>query len=124
MTPGPNTHMACLSVLSSIIGALATTDEQKARLNALGFVWRSSKYCIPTYLDALRAFRERHGHVQVPFKFQVPVNDPSWPEHTRGIKLGILVRNLRRRKDCLTPEVRDSLNAIDFVWVVRPLPNA
>jgi hypothetical protein len=88
-------------------------------LDELGFVlipshdekWRKN-------LLALTTFAEKYGHMRVPDRFIVPTDDDTWPEATHGMKLGMVVRNLRYRKDTLSQNQIDALNFFGFEWTV------
>ena len=86
------------------------TQEQIARLGALGFVWDAQDYDAQwnEMYSKLVAYYEEHGHCRVP---------------TRSGKLGKWVKRQRQTKDKasgsnvqLTQEKIDRLNAIDFAW--------
>lgn len=106
--------------------------EDKMRLKELGYRWEAlfgkwSKQLLP----ALRRFYEVHEHCDVPQMFQVPTNDPTWPEHTWGYRLGKQV-SLLRRGGREAPDVLDvleeldamgfSFNVIESAFVQKVLP--
>ncbi|KDO25679.1 hypothetical protein SPRG_08978 [Saprolegnia parasitica CBS 223.65] len=100
-------------------GAMAIRKDQRAQLEAIGFVWAANKYSWSDTLDALKTFRGLHGHVNVPQIFQVPSENPAWPPHTWGLKLGAAVRNFRMRKNVIAKDKCSDLNAIGFLWSTR-----
>ncbi|ETV85662.1 hypothetical protein H257_02275 [Aphanomyces astaci] len=90
--------------------------DRKAELDALGFVWDSHELTFDIKVLALNTYKQLHGHVHVPFEFKVPDTHPSWPPTCWKLKLGRAVHDLRCRGDHLTPERRDVLDALGFVW--------
>ncbi|OQR82363.1 hypothetical protein THRCLA_23213, partial [Thraustotheca clavata] len=67
-------------------------------------------------LAALTTYKKLHGNSLIPQKFVVPINDPSWPEETWNLRLGINVKSLRSYRDNLLPEHRNDLDKLGFVW--------
>ena len=57
-----------------------------------------------------------YGNMRVPQRFVVPTDDRRWPEDTRGIKLGRVVKNLRQRKASLAQNQLDALRELGFDW--------
>jgi hypothetical protein len=49
-------------------------------------------------LGALNTHKGLHGDLMVPTTFVVPLDDVAWPEPLWGMKLGILVRNIRKNR--------------------------
>jgi hypothetical protein len=88
-------------------------------LEALGFDWGVSlEDNWRKNLLALATFEEIYGHLRVPSHFVVPTDDPKWPEATHGMKLPILVYDLRKRRDSLSQNRIDALNFFGFEWDV------
>lgn len=87
------------------------TDEQRAELDAIGFVWaeRGSAVWFPPLLERLAKFRAEHGHCKVPAKYAC----------ADGYKLGHRVAEIREGGRKLTEEQRTALDAIGFVWAVK-----
>ncbi len=46
--------------------------------------------------SALEAYKEEHGHLDVPQRFVIPHGDVSYPESLWGMKLGAIVRSIRK----------------------------
>lgn len=44
---------------------------------------------------ALAKYKERHGTLDVPQHFVIPVNSPEWPEEVWGLRLGARVNTVR-----------------------------
>ncbi|OQS03070.1 hypothetical protein THRCLA_21246 [Thraustotheca clavata] len=82
-------------------------------LNALGFVWDVSSFNHTTRLEALKAYKNIHGHLVVPRQFIVPENDQRWPRDTWGWQLGKLVHNIRFGNVKIDKKAVDD---IGFVW--------
>jgi len=53
------------------------------RLTALGFVWDPYAVAADTFLAAARAFKKKHGHMQIPKEYTVPEDD-AYPKHMWG----------------------------------------
>jgi hypothetical protein len=69
-----------------------------------------------TNLLALKTYRGIHGDMLIPQSFVVPTDDQSWPIETHGMKLGLIVNNLRRRKTSLSQNRLDALDELGFEW--------
>ena len=93
-------------------------DEQMERLREIGFVNRPRRRQCggPTVLTALRCYKAKYGHLNVPVKYKVPDDDKDFPEGIRGMALGITAAKIRSRGDY--KEYRDQLDALGFEWVV------
>jgi hypothetical protein len=84
-------------------------------LDALGFDWGISRQDIWTKnLLALKTYKAMYGHVNIPRRFIVPIDDQRWPADMRGMKLGTLAHNLRQRKEGLSPNQLHALEALGF----------
>ncbi|OQR85345.1 hypothetical protein THRCLA_23038 [Thraustotheca clavata] len=90
--------------------------EYQHELDKLGFVWSKLEDEWQVKLAALTTYKNLHGNLLIPQRFVVPTNDRQWPKDTWSIKLGLMVMNLRRRQRILTPERRNSLEKLGFVW--------
>jgi hypothetical protein len=78
------------------------------RLDAVGFVWDVDSLVFDQKLDALREFVQREGHAKVPV------------EHREGtVRLGVWVKELRRRASELSGVRIAQLDALGFVWSVK-----
>ncbi|MBE2283810.1 MAG: helicase associated domain-containing protein [Prosthecobacter sp.] len=91
--------------------------EQKARLDALGFEWENPERLSPSMEEhnvalwesmftKLLAFREAHGHCQVPQSKKSDALLGKWVQRQR----------YHHRKNTLLPERRQRLEEIGFVW--------
>ena len=82
--------------------------ERRERLDAIGFVWDPLQQAWEDGLHHLQAFMSREGHCMVK------------SEHDEnGFKLGNWVKVQRRSKLKMSPERRQKLNAIGFVWSAK-----
>lgn len=105
-----------------------STKIMKERLATVGFEANKRsrrRYGGPLVLSALRAFKQIHGNLRVPFNFVVPGNgeydnysdvDGSYPPATHGMKLGHVVMHIRNRGQY--EDYRDQLDALGFEWAV------
>ncbi|MEY9932608.1 superfamily II DNA or RNA helicase [Catenulispora sp. GP43] len=87
------------------------SDEQRRALDALGMGWELAAARDRWWQQGLKsaaAFRDRHGHLQVPVQY----------ETEDGTKLGLWLHNLRRRyrTGTLDPERIATLEALDIQW--------
>ncbi|RHY91688.1 hypothetical protein DYB37_004945 [Aphanomyces astaci] len=98
------------------LGENAMPADRRAALNALDFVWNAWDHQWTRNMDALTAYVKQHGDLLVPKRFVVPDDDPSYPEHTRGLALGSLVHSTRNRMDDLPRAHHDALDHIGMVW--------
>jgi superfamily II DNA or RNA helicase len=81
--------------------------ERRKRLDDIGFVWEPHESGWEEGFAALRVFKAREGHCNVP------------RGHVEGtFKLGTWVGNQRRRKDVTSAERKKRLDATGFVWDV------
>ncbi|EQC42305.1 hypothetical protein SDRG_00044 [Saprolegnia diclina VS20] len=94
-------------------GRIKCSDETRAKLDALGFVWDMFHAMWETNLLALQEYARRFGNVNVPQVFVAP---DDWPRETRGALLGVWVNNIRNGVDALTPEKITQLNQMGFLW--------
>lgn len=98
--------------------------ERTARLESLGFVWAVPSLRFEVLVDALRAFREEHGHLQVPQSFQVPACEP-WPRRCWRLPLGARVAAVRNQGQYVShanlgAERREQLEQLGFEWRMLP----
>jgi hypothetical protein len=72
--------------------------KKREDLESIGFNFNPQKliYGYEAIKVALMKYKELEGDMLVPQKFVVPEDDITWPEETWGMKLGIVVRNIRR----------------------------
>ncbi|OWZ09364.1 hypothetical protein PHMEG_00017946 [Phytophthora megakarya] len=107
-------------------------QEDKQKLKELGYAWEPlfGKWA-KELLPALRLFKAKYHHCDVPSWWVVPANDESWPKALRGYHLGKQVVRVRRNGRGST-EVADVLseleslgfkfNAFESYFVDRVLP--
>eukprot|EP00934_Nitzschia_sp_Nitz4_P003798 Nitzschia sp. Nitz4//scaffold202_size38995//33164//34081//NITZ4_007636-RA/size38995-augustus-gene-0.52-mRNA-1//1//CDS//3329541396//3788//frame0 len=92
------------------------TDERQALLDALGFVWDSHGQVWEEKYWSLCQFREEHGHVNVPSKFE-DRNLAIWVKcQRRQYKL-----HMSGQRSAMCKERIDKLEALGFVWNPRRL---
>ena len=84
------------------------SPERRQRLDALGFVWDPLTAQWEEGFSALQSFHQREGHCRVPQDHR---------EH--GYLLGSWVSHQRQYRDTLSPDRRQRLDALGFVWKVR-----
>lgn len=98
------------SIISRIrSGEIKLTEEQKSKLNEVGFVWSVYKdqRTFEEIYALLLDYRARYGHCLVPKDF---VTD-------KGDRLGVYVCRLRWKNGIrITNEQKRLLNSIGFVW--------
>ena len=87
------------------------SPERKQQLDDIGFVWdvRDDKWA--EGFSKLLQFKETEGHCRVPTSLKID-----------GFNLGQWVGNQRARKDSISPERKQRLDDIGFIW--NPLTEA
>src|SRR5262249_4691911 len=79
--------------------------ERKQRLDALGFIWNALESTWEQGFSALTTFKEREGHCRVP------------ATHTEAsFKLGQWVSVQRVSQPNMSPQRKQRLDAIGFIW--------
>lgn len=106
-------------------GVWEDAERQKA-LAKIGFRWSrkpGKQDQWERFLAALAAYRDAHGHAQVPQRYVVP-KDSAFPRDTWTLALGQAVHDVRRKRRFLTGrgeelalQRRRQLDALGFVWV-------
>ncbi|KAH9105507.1 hypothetical protein LEN26_014739 [Aphanomyces euteiches] len=96
-------------------------DSIVAKLDAMRFVWNDSQHQWSLMIEALEIYKKIHGHVEVPQDFELSQEDRLCPEFLWTMKLGVKVANIRTRKNKLTLQQRQELDALDFVWDANKL---
>ena len=81
------------------------SPERCQRLDALGFVWNQFSAQWEEGVRFLEMFRQREGHCRVPTN-----------HCEQDFRCGIWVSNQRKKKDTMSPERRQRLDALGFVW--------
>ena len=91
--------------------------ERRLELDAMGFVWDALRPRWEHARDALRAYKQVHGNLEVPYAFVVPPESP-WPEETWGVQLGSKVNNIRCASSFIKghPQRRRELSELGFRW--------
>ena len=107
----PDDYKLGLKVSCIRAGNNKVTEEQRALLDAEGFVWNASLYGLwwPEFADHFRAFKAEHGHVKVP-KNHVCAD---------GYPLGDRVGSIRQGGNKVAPEQQAVLEGEGFLWRVR-----
>ena len=82
------------------------SDERKARLDSLGFVWGALESQWEEGFGHLQAFIKDNGHCQIPGKYRSP----------DGYALGSWVNTQRTRIESISPERKARLDGIGFLW--------
>ena len=82
-----------------------TSPERRQRLDALGFVWDLLTMQWEEGFCALQSFHQREGHCRV-----------SQDHREQDYPLGTWVSDQRYRKDTTSPERRQRLDALGFMW--------
>lgn len=97
-------------IRSEKINGAALTDDQIARLDSIGMVWKD-KYAAAwdNCYEAAKRFFEEHGHLDVPIAYVS--ND--------GITLGKWVARQREKGSDLSPDRRQALDRLHMIWA-RP----
>jgi len=86
------------------------SPERRQRLEALGFVWEVLPAQWEEGFRFLETYHQREGHCRVPATYRDPAS---------GFWLGRWVRRQRTTQDTMSPDHRQRLDVLDFVWKVR-----
>jgi ribosomal protein L7Ae-like RNA K-turn-binding protein len=91
-------------------GFVNLPDERRQRLSGLGFVWDTHEAAWEEGFSYLKAYKEREGHCQVPYKHV-----------ENSFRLGGWVDTQRQwqRKGRMSQERLQRLNELGFVWDAR-----
>ncbi|RHY28379.1 hypothetical protein DYB32_006022 [Aphanomyces invadans] len=92
------------------------SPDQRDELDAMGFVWDAMADQWQLNLLGLQAFKALHGHLNIPRAFVVPVHDATWPEDVWALPLGNVVSAIRSGRTKPSPERRQALDKLGFVW--------
>lgn len=84
------------------------SPERCQRLDALGFVWDPFTAQWEEGIHFLEIFHQREGHCRVPQNHR-----------EQGYRLGQWVGVQRKKKDTMSPERRQRLDTLGFVWKVH-----
>ena len=98
-------------VCSIRLGGRKLTEEQRAILDAEGFIWNVSREGTwwPAFIEHFRAFKAENGHTKV----------PQYHVCSEGYGLGKRVRDIRSGNNKPTDEQRVILDAEGFIWRAR-----
>jgi hypothetical protein len=83
------------------------SPDRRARLDALGFAWDALTSRWEEGFRCLELFQRREGHCRVPTDHRDP---------TSGYRLGQWVSDQRAKQVTISPERRQRLDALGFVW--------
>jgi hypothetical protein len=81
--------------------------EQRRRLDELGFVWTPHESAWEDGFSALKSYKKREGHCDVPSKHV-----------ENGVSLGSWVRDQRSKRATLSTERRRRLDELGFAWAI------
>ena len=81
------------------------SPEHKQRLDDIGFIWDPFAEAWEEGFNKLLQFKEQEGHCKVPVTYEIA-----------GFKLGQWVRVQRNAKDSMSPERKQRLDDIGFIW--------
>jgi len=81
------------------------SPERKQRLDDIGFIWDPFAEAWEEGFNKLLQFKEQEGHCKVPVTYEIA-----------GFKLGQWVRVQRNAKDSMSPERKQRLDDIGFIW--------
>ena len=84
------------------------SPERRQRLDDIGFVWDTLAEAWEVGFTKLRKFKAAEGHVNVPATYKID-----------GYNLGNWCRTQRKKKNSLSPERKQSLDEMDFIWDAR-----
>jgi DNA-binding TFAR19-related protein (PDSD5 family) len=84
------------------------SPERQERLDAIGFVWDTLAEAWEEGFSKLLQFKEAEGHCRVPVSFK-----------RDGFSLGTWVSTQRKTKDSMSPERKQRLDEIGFVWASK-----
>lgn len=79
--------------------------ERKQRLDDIGFVWDSFAEAWEDGFSKLIQFKKAEGHCKVPSSFKL-----------EDFNLGQWVSDQRKKKDSMSPERKQRLDDIGFIW--------
>mmetsp|Transcript_57191 Transcript_57191/g.68802 ORF Transcript_57191/g.68802 Transcript_57191/m.68802 type:complete len:651 (+) Transcript_57191:86-2038(+) len=95
------------------IGVL--TSSRIKQLNELGFVWNAYEETWKASYKELIQYKEKHGHVLVPFLYPLNTKLGHWVNEQRKMYKMMLQRN----SNVMTQERIQALNKIGFAWSLR-----
>ena len=93
-------------------------EQQKEKLNSIGFIWHArinDLYDWPLILRALKCYKTLYGDCDVPGHFEVPVED-LWPADMWSVPLGQLVQKIRHGKLSCSVHECNMLKELGFLF--------
>jgi len=81
------------------------SPDQRRRLDDIGFIWDPFGKQWEEGFSKLVQFKEQEGHCRVPQAFKL-----------NGFGLGVWLHRQRRTKDSMSPERKQRLHDIGFIW--------
>lgn len=81
------------------------SSDRRQKLDKIGFIWNSIDDAWDDAFNKLAHFKEVEGHCKVPVAHKID-----------GFKLGVWVSNQRKDRSSLSPDRRQRLDDIGFVW--------
>ena len=81
------------------------SSERRQRLDDIGFVWDPVREAWEEGFSKLVRFKETEGHLRVTQRFKL-----------NGFSLGLWVSAQRKAKDSMSPERKQRLDDVGFVW--------
>ncbi|CAK4073167.1 unnamed protein product [Aphanomyces euteiches] len=87
-----------------------------AAMDAIGFVWDAPQRKWTIQLACLHTYKQIHGDTNVPRAFVVPSQSSEWPEALWGLKVGVMVNDIRKSVATLAADKKAELDALGFVW--------
>ena len=84
------------------------SPERRQRLDTVGFEWGILSDQWEKGFKYLQAYKDREGHCRVPVDHK-----------ENGYKLGRWINKQRTRKDAVSPERRQQMDELGFIWDAR-----
>ena len=81
------------------------SKENMERLNSLGFIWNANTEAWEKGFNKLLQFKKSEGHYKVPLSYKLD-----------GYRLGGWVGSQRQAKESMSPERKQRLDDIGFIW--------
>ncbi len=84
--------------------------EDVEELLKMGFIPHEPTEKNRLILLATSEYKEKNGNCDIVRSFVIPKDDPSWSKEVRGMKLGVIINNIRNQEH--HAEIRDDLTAL------------
>eukprot|EP00526_Cylindrotheca_closterium_P000993 CAMPEP_0113651524 /NCGR_PEP_ID=MMETSP0017_2-20120614/27470_1 /TAXON_ID=2856 /ORGANISM="Cylindrotheca closterium" /LENGTH=880 /DNA_ID=CAMNT_0000564213 /DNA_START=102 /DNA_END=2744 /DNA_ORIENTATION=- /assembly_acc=CAM_ASM_000147 len=99
------------------------SEERIEQLEDLGFIWSFRRF-VPwkTRLEELRAFRQRHGHCRVPFRYKENPSFGLWAANMRA-RYARFVKGKDSTVAPIATEQIEALNELGFAWELSSSAN-